>query len=476
VRNSVAALFAVFLIVLFSSPVLAAYSVDVESVKTDIFRNESAEYRVTIKSFEPADGEIQAYTVDPAWIVRTDPLAVELGAGDTQTFTLYLRPAGSASFGAQGVTVSFRDLRSGSVLRHTFVLGVRDPNTPRPSYQPNVNLEVRMPFDVDPREPVPLRVELRNRNPLNLTNLSIYVRSPHFSADAMVDLRPLFDRTEDIRGLRMDPLTPPGSADVLVQIVAGDEVVTQITKNYRIMEYSDIEQDVQQESFFFKTTRTVAVRNDGNVQNTAIVSVPTSLIKSLFISSDIPHEFGERDGERIVYWSIPLDPSQSRTVTYAENYRILVLIVILAIAGTILYLILRSPLVGLKEAVAIARKEGVSEIKVRVFVRNRSARMIQQIQVLDRVPSLGDVVRSESPGSISPSKVAVSERGGTLLRWDLDVLEPFEERVLTYRVKSKLKIIGHMKLPTAKLRFTIDGKERTVYSNNIEILEKFKDR
>jgi hypothetical protein len=329
---------------------------------------------------------------------------------------------------------------------------------------------------VDPRNPLPLRLELRNRNPLNITNLTIVVSSPHFSSTSSINLPPLSEKTKDITGLTLDPLAEPGEAELTVHLYYNGELVNQIVKNYKIKEYTQIKQKVAEESRFFKTEKTIFITNDGNVKNIAVVTIPTSLLKSLFVSSSLPYESEVRDGQRVLVWNIALDPEGTQQFTYAENYRILVLLVLLAIIGGIAYLFLRSPVVGLKEAVAVAHHDGVSDIKVRVFVRNRSAKIVQGIQVTDRVPSLADVLKTESPGSLSPTKVAVSEKQGTLLRWDLDVLEPFEERILTYQVKSKLKIIGRMKLPNAKIRFISEGKERVVFSNNIELVEKFKDR
>jgi hypothetical protein len=218
------------------------------------------------------------------------------------------------------------------------------------------------------------------------------------------------------------------------------------------------------------------VTNDGNVGNTAVVTIPTSLLKTLFISSDTQYERTIQDGRRVLLWRIPLTADETKTFTFTENYRVLVLLGLIAILCGVGYFALRSPIVVIKEAVGIAKEDGVSQLKVRIFIKNRSSRILQGIVVTDKVPSLADVVRAEAPGSIAPSKVAVSEKGGTLLRWDLEVLEPYEERVVTYIARSKLKIIGRMSLPVAKVRFTAGDKDRVIYSNNIEIVEKFRDR
>jgi hypothetical protein len=200
------------------------------------------------------------------------------------------------------------------------------------------------------------------------------------------------------------------------------------------------------------------------------------LLKSIFTSSDASYERTIADDKRVLEWRIPLGAGETRTFSFVENYRVLVLLALIIVLSLVGYLFLRSPILVVKEAVGIAKEDGVSHLKVRIYLKNRSARSISGITLTDRVPSIADVIKAENPGSIHPSKIAVSEKGGTLLRWELEQLEPYEERVVTYLAKSKLKIIGRISMPTAKARFTSGEKERVVYSNNIEVVQRFKDR
>jgi hypothetical protein len=453
-----------------------SYSLNVNPIQNDIDRNQSATYEVVISNFESVEVDFQIYSIDPAWNVKVEPLDLSVPSNTQRTFSLSLRPTSSANFGTQGVTVNFKELNSGTLVKKTVVLSLRNPDAVPQTYSPTVSLDVAMPYDVDPRSPIPLRLELHNSNSLNISNLTILVSSPHFSSASVIKLAPLSVHTEDIAGLHTEPTTPPGEAEVSIKLLYQGKVINQIVKNYKIKEYTQVQQHVNESKHFFKTDKTIEIRNDGNVRNVATVSVATSFVKSLFISSSLPYENGASNGQRVIFWSIPLEPGETRSIVYTENYRILVLLFLLAIICIAAYLLMRSPLVAVKEAVAVAHSDGVSNIKVRVFVKNRSAKAMQHIQVTDKVPSLVDVLKTESPGSLAPSKIAVSEKQGTLLRWELDELEPFEERILTYQVKSKLKIIGRMKLPNARIRFTYKNKERAVYSNNIELVEKFKDK
>jgi hypothetical protein len=466
----------VLLLILIAPAVHAAYGVVVTPIDVDILRNESATYEVSISNFDASPADFQIFTIDPNWNVKLEPLNLVVMPESQKSVKLSLRPSSTANPGTQGVNVNFRNLDTGEVQRKTLLLTMRQYGVPDKEYAPTVALDILVPYDIDPREPVPLRLQVRNRNPLNITNLTILVGATHFETTSSMTLAPLSERTKDITGIMLDPRTSPGEGELRVQLIYNGEVVNQLARNYRIKEYTEIREQVTQDAFFFKTAKTITIMNNGNIQNTAVVTVPTSLVKSLFVSSSLPYENEVRDGQRVLLWRIPLGAEETREFGYTENYRILVLLVLLALLGVVLYIMLRSPVVALKEAVAIAHTEGVSDIKVRVFVKNRSAKLIQGIQVTDRVPSLAEVLKTQSPGSIAPTKIAVSDKQGTLLRWDLEVLEPFEERILTYQVKSKLKIIGRMKLPNARIRYTVGGKERAVYSNNIELVEKFKDR
>ncbi|MDD9952984.1 MAG: hypothetical protein OXR66_01465 [Candidatus Woesearchaeota archaeon] len=454
----------------------ASFGIGVEPTKNEIIRNETATYNVTVTNFEQNDAKFQIYTVDPKWQVATEPNNPSILAVEKGSFTLFLRPTASSDLGTQGVSVTFKDINSGGLIRKSIVLNLRSGNTLYGEYTPTVTLDVNMPYELDPREEIPLQLELRNRNALNITNMTILLESPHFSKTASVRLAPLSEKTVDLSGLRIDPLTTPDEAEFSISLYYNGETVNRLEKNYRIKEYTRVQEHITEKSFFFKTTKTVTVTNEGNVDNTAVITIPSGFFKSLFVGSSLDHDRTLSEGERVLLWKIPLSPNETRVFTYSVNYRIIILLLLLAAAGWIAYMMLRSPVIVLKEAVGIAKPDGMSRVKVRIFIKNRSARLVRGIHVLDKVPSLAEVLKTDSPGSMPPSKIAVSEKQGTLLRWQLDVLEPYEERVLTYQARSKLKIIGKMSLPRSKVKFTAEGKERVVYSNNLELVEKFRDR
>jgi hypothetical protein len=455
----------------------ASYSVDIVPVVNQIYRNESALYQVTLQNFQQIDSRFQAYTPDPLWNVKVTPVTPEAAAGEAVRFQLSVRPTGDVRIGAQAVSITFKDLVTGALLRREVVLNLRSGDIRYGEYEPAIAMNVLMPYEVDPREDVPLRLELRNRNALNISNLTVVIESPHFSASVGMALPPLSERTRDVPGLRVGPRTPPQEAELVAKLYYEGELINQLEKNYRVQEYTAVRERIDEQRALFKTVKQITVTNDGNVQNLALVTVPTSLVKSLFVNSDLTYERTTRDGQRALLWSIPLGPGESRTFSYTENYRVLILLVVALLVGLAAYFLLRSPLVVIKEVGGYtAKHDGASGVKVRIFLRNRSSSTLHELQVSDRLPSLADVIKSESPGSIAPARIAVSEKKGTLLQWELESLEPYEERVLTYHARSKLKIIGRMTLPRTRVRFIAKGKERAVFSNNLDFVEKFSDK
>jgi len=49
--------------------------------------------------------------------------------------------------------------------------------------------------------------------------------------------------------------------------------------------------------------------------------------------------------------------------------------------------------------------------------------------------------------------------GGAELSWKFDALRPHEERIITYRIKPVMEIVGEIRLPKANIRYMDHNKE-----------------
>ena len=139
------------------------------------------------------------------------------------------------------------------------------------------------------------------------------------------------------------------------------------------------------------------------------------------------------------------------------------------IAGIILYYFMRSPVMLKKEAIVIGTKEeGISDIKVVLHIKNRSSNVFDKIVITDRLPHIAELSKESETGTINPTSVTRSEKKGVILKWELPGLERFEERIISYKIKSKLSILGGFTLPLAVIRFyDKKGRERMSKSRKV---------
>ena len=73
-------------------------------------------------------------------------------------------------------------------------------------------------------------------------------------------------------------------------------------------------------------------------------------------------------------------------------------------------------------------------------------------------------------GTIEPTTIK-KKKTKILLTWKFDVLEPREERVISYGMKSRLKVIGKVFLPQAILAQKIGPKKQITVRSKIVKLE-----
>jgi hypothetical protein len=105
-----------------------------------------------------------------------------------------------------------------------------------------------------------------------------------------------------------------------------------------------------------------------------------------------------------------------------------------------------------------------------LHIRNRGQNKIKNIELTDFIPALVSVGGDVPIGSLQPRKVLKHEKKGTtIVKWTVDSLDVSEERVLSYRIKSELSILGRFSLPAANAAFKSDNKPFTSHSNRLGI-------
>ncbi|HYD02912.1 MAG TPA: hypothetical protein VEC16_01305 [Alphaproteobacteria bacterium] len=469
-------LFSIFavLILLFAGTASALPIVKYNQVDDSIDENDNtAVYRFSITNTDKSEQRFQFYTISAFWDI--DPSIVSVQAGATAVFDMEITLNDDQLVGPQLVPVTIKILNDDYTTVENLYVYIKPQDAIPLSYVPNIAAKVSMKDQLDPREPVSVEISMTNRNPLNISDLRIVIESQLFSKEVQTSLLPLESKTNQVL-LSLNELQEPGIYIVTIKLITNNKTITQVQKEVKVLGYSEISIEQTKIKGLFSYTERIKVHNDGNYEAVKQVRVEKNFLEKIFTTSSARSTKLREDGVSYLKWDIPLRPQESYELTVKTNYTILAVIFILIVAGIIAYYIFRSPVLLYKRAKIVAStSDGITEIKVKLHLKNRSGNEIKAVKVIDRYPKIVSLVEDESIGAMKPTKMLSGDKVHSLLMWNLESLEPYEERLLTYTIRSKLDIVGSMHLKTAKVRFNTPAGERTTSSNDVILMHRAVD-
>ena len=459
---------------LFSVTVAADTIVASAPIKNEITPAEYATFSVTITNKESQTQTYNLYSLQSgqSWNVDPFPLkdkVIELGSGESYTTTIRAKTLQDLPPGIYFVHLTVQsDLGESYTEELKIYLKAKDPL----DYLPAIRVNVDMDEKINPKEPLSIKLFLENRNPLNLKDLKIRIETeiPEFQKEVIVELPPQGKKTVEF-SIVPNPYTQPKDYTLFFVFESKGEAVKVIEQKIEILSLlPPFEVTATEETVYLKTLRTLTVKNTGNVRNTQVVKDPFSVWLLPIMRSEGQSEV--IDGERYLTWEAELGPNEYVAIPVIVNYRIFayVLIALLLFAG--FYWYAQSPVSLQKTAITTRGDEGtLSEIKITLELRNHSKKPIKNVTVTDLVPSIANVDKSLELGTLKPQETRQT-KNGTKVVWSLAELDAHEHRLITYKIKAKLNILGTFSLPRAETEFERKkGQRRKAYSNIFRIGE-----
>ncbi len=434
----------------------------VNETANKIFFDGVAHFNLSITNVG-AEEAIYSWNANPVEWVIDSVTSARISAGETKHFDLAIRPRPSNYRGQGFYVVPLTVSTKGEAIKKSLVIYIKSLEDRYLDYTPSVALGASIPKEVDPQKPVTVQVSIRNRNMLNIENITLKIDGESFRKTVTFPLNGLEERTLEYR-FDIDDLQLPGTYDLVLDLIYKNKTISTVNKYYDVIAFSKIVRDSQESKHFLRKSSVATLTNVGNVEKHVKTDIPITWYKSLFVSVDIEADNFEELSRGS--WELILGPNESAVITVTENYWSLFLLIIILVLLFIGYFQFRSPIVLKKQIIVTGKDtEGVSEMKVRVFIRNRTAKSFFNVRVLDRVPNIAEVVPSTGLGVVEPSQIVRNERKGTLVKWDFDTLEAYEERIVTYTVRVRLKIIGTLGLPSVRIKFeNVKGRQLTAES------------
>lgn len=206
--------------------------------------------------------------------------------------------------------------------------------------------------------------------------------------------------------------------------------------------------------------RIIERTNEGNILALAEIKIKKDIVSRLFTKFNTEPIGVERKGPVVSYsWSKELKPGETLSVKVDTNYLypLLMLLGIIIIAFLV-YRLTTSTLILRKRVSFVRAKGGEFALKVSIHVSSR--KFVEKISIVDRYPAV--VKLYERFGIYMPDKIDEKNRR---LEWNIESLQPGEDRIFSYIIYSKIGVVGRFELPPALGVFEKDGKLRESMSN-----------
>ena len=479
------------ILVILSASAYADFETIYEPVDNNINfdAKEYAEFRLTIKNtgsqsdrFIISSPEADRIT----WDVKTKPLSdyiLNIESNSQKTITLLLRPIRYKT-PLEYVTIRIESQKTSITKTQNLGIGIEREQVPG-YYIPVVDITTKISDnnpstlinELDPREKFVISVELKNKNPLNITSMQFFIDSKILEIKEIKETNLDSWQTKTVYyQYNINPLKEPEKGEITIEIKVENTTLSKIRKDLDIIAYSNIEKNVDYIEEFLKTTEKNILTNKGNIQKESTVSITAPRLWKYIIKSNIPYRVEKKDRETYLVWDYKLDPLESKTIEITYNYRpiaiLIIFIIMFTISSILLYYNLRSDLVITKAASGIGTSEGgISELKVLLHIKNRTSKVCSNVDITDRIPKLADLDPRFDVGTLKPSKVLRHDKKGTAIKWFIETLDPFEERVITYKVQSKLSILGGVTLPQTHISYRDEkDNDRTTSSNKLNVV------
>ncbi|MBI4149818.1 hypothetical protein HY488_00280 [Candidatus Woesearchaeota archaeon] len=484
-RNTRRALFvlgSLLLLCLSSLSILATHhreelpevSLEALAIKDKVLPGEWAEFDITLRNHKIMD-DIFTIKVDEentAWSVLTRPMpatnVVILGR-HSKTFHFLFKDMGLRRDAKRpyGIIVTVESVRTDKVYAIQLPVYLLPGELDYSKLAPNITVTLSAPERIDPRNKYSFRVTLHNNNPRYYKDLTVLLNSTLVNQQSVIDLAGEQVKTVDFTVVF--PENQPPTQDTLsfvllhngTALAAGEMPL--VIVSYRI----PFDQTVLITEQFLKRTEEYTVTNEENVLEQQVFRVPIPLLKGLIASATPPAQVETVDNVRYFSWMLTLQPGEKTYVTLTVNYRIYLYLVLLVGLVVFFYYMFKNPVVIIKQAEKIKTMEGgIAEMKIVLAVHNLSDKPFQ-CQLHERLPHMIEYLKREEHGLLPPDKV-IRTKHGQVLRWLFD-LEPHEERIIIYNLKTKLHVLGGLRLMPAVMRVKRDDMHITISSNELDV-------
>ncbi len=323
-----------------------------------------------------------------------------------------------------------------------------------------VDINVNIPEIIIPGRDEILKIKLKNNANIKFENLDIFYTSSIFNAEGNFSLNPL-DEREIKLNFNIDPITEQGEYTLTIRLFDEGKIKGSKSFKFNLGLNPDLKEAEETRKGFLINTVEIVRENEGNTKVTKTVKYPISYFKILFTETNPEGELVVEDGQRMYKWVFDIPPGDIYRIEIITDYRIpfFLIVGILIVIGIFVYFG-RKDIRIMKSVFKVHETddEGITELKILLTLTNRTYREMYNIKVIDLLPRF--IKPDTDFGTLKPVKIEEGHSGMRMV-WELAKFDPGDERVITYKIKFKLPLVGRLELPSAIAQY-YGSKKRIV--------------
>lgn len=330
-----------------------------------------------------------------------------------------------------------------------------------------IALNVNSQLEIVPGKISLLEIKLQNKFDKELYGVELRIETnfPGLAGSLLLNLLPNQEIIET-RELKLPLNANVKTYEILISVFHDGLELERKTIYARVPEKPFVDEQKRTEYGFLTKKEVITQKNSGNTIAIQEIQIALPWFKRFFTSFEPVPEEGE-DG--VYSWKFSLAPGEQVKITLESNYRSLLYgLIVLIIAIALVFLFAQRMVVVKKRVIKIRDlASGVSEMRVIIHLQNGKRYPLTEVSLIDLMPNYVEV-----PSEFMTLKPDRLQHGTKTIRlfWNISRLEPREERVVSYKVKTKLALVAGNILPPASLHF-LDNKHqlKTIQSERVII-------
>ncbi len=328
----------------------------------------------------------------------------------------------------------------------------------------NINKVTINPQVLDPRNPFSISFEVYN--PVETVVVPMEITSDIEGFSYRVDNQNISEGTTTITvdNLTLPESASPGNHTFTVSLLFAGNVTSKGNAVANVVSYSNCVINEHTSVNLLGKKYVANVRNTGtDVANCVVSSSVSGIEKSLATSMTEGYSF--ENGK--IIWKLSVNPQSEVVVTYTISYIPILIIPFAAVAVIAAFWYMTRKVTVRKEIVDYKRYPGFMDLKIQIKVKNLTNNELRHVKVYDPLPAFVKEVRDYGtiPGEI---KKKGKKKNVT---WEIESIKPKEERVLSYKIRTSVEVLGHIGFSPAKVEFKDANGEKVEEFSNVLAIE-----